>query len=63
MCLFKLKKSANLLEILSKLLFIQNFDILALKLLFFEIFLKIFRKRKTGQKIQMKKNGNGIKIA
>ena len=38
--ILKLKKSVNILEILSKLLFIQNFDVLALKLLFFWNFLQ-----------------------
>ena len=52
------KQSDNLLEIWPKILFIQNFDVLDLKLSFFEI----FGRSKISQKIEMTENGNCVKI-
>ena len=41
----------------TKVLFIQNYDIQTIKILFFEN----FRERKISDKIEMKKNGNCVK--
>ena len=54
----KLKKSANLLKIRPQVYFIKKIEILALKLLFFEIFCR----RKISHKIEMKKNENCVKM-